>query len=261
MGSLVEVGEHRLWVKGARDSEPGIPIVLLHPSITDLSIWDQVVEDLPGPVIRYDRPGYGRSPAPTSSTRPVDDLLGLLDALGIERAHLVGNSRGGGIAMAAAMLAPKRVATLTVLASAVPGAPWSDEWLTPEEIAAEAESERLEQAQDLHGLTDLYMRVFAAVGTDDYLRSQFRAALAFQHSGAPQPADDPPVWEWIKDIAIPLTIVLGEFDENATNVCGRALAEHVPNAKLITLASDHLPQYRCPAETAGAVLRTIARSA
>lgn len=260
MGSLVDSGEQRLWVVGARDTEPGIPIVLLHPSITDLTIWDRLVEDLPGPVIRYDRPGHGRSPLPTDSTRPVDDLLGLLDALGIERAHLVGNSMGGGTALAAAMLAPERVATLTVLASAVPGIPWSDDWLTPEELAAGAEYERLHQAGDLDGLTDLTLRVFAALGADDYLRSQVRAALGFQHSGSPQPAEDPPIWEWIPSIAIPLTIVLGESDENATNVCGRALADHVPSARLITLASDHLPQYRCPAETAGAVLRTIARS-
>lgn len=260
MGSLVEVGEQRLWMEGARASEPGIPIVLLHPSITDLTIWDHLVEDLPGPVLRYDRPGHGRSPAPTISTRPVDDLLGLLDALSIQRVHLVGNSMGGGTALAAAMLAPERVASLTVLASAVPGIPWSNDWLTAEELAVGAEYEALEQSGDLEGLAELNLKVFAAVGADDYLRSQMRASLAFQYSGAPQPAEDPSVWEWIPGIAIPLTIVLGEFDENATNVCGRVLAEHVPSAHLMTLACDHLPQYRCPAETAGAVLRTIARS-
>lgn len=260
MGSLVDCGEHRLWVEGARDSEHGIPIVLLHPSITDLTIWDRVVEDLPGPVLRYDRPGHGRSPTPTSSTRPVDDLIGLLDALDVERAHLGGNSMGGGTAMAAAMLAPERVATLTVLGPAVPGIPWSDDWLTPEEIEAGAEYERLDRARDLDGLAELDLRIFAALGADEYLRSQVRAAIAFQYSGSPQPAADPSIWEWIPGIPIPLTIVLGEFDENVTNVCGRALADHVPSARMITLASDHLPQYRCPAETAGAVLRTIGRA-
>ena len=260
MGSLVEVGEHRLWVEGARASEAGIPIVLLHPSIADLTIWDHLVEDLPGPVIRYDRPGYGRSPAPTTSTRPVDDLLGLLDALRLQRVHLVGNSMGGGTAMAAAMLAPGRIASLTVLASAVPGIPWSNEWLTADELAVGAEYQRLEETGDLDGMAEINLRVFAAMGADDYLGAQMRASLAFQYSRAPQPAEDPSIWEWIPDISIPLTIALGESDENATNVCGRVLAEHVPSARLITLASDHLPQYRCPAETAGAVLRTIVKS-
>ena len=75
----------------------GPPLVLAHAGFVDCRMWD---EQFPvfaehHRVMRYDRRGFGPSamnPGPFSHRR---DLHGLLNALGIERAHLIGSSAGG----------------------------------------------------------------------------------------------------------------------------------------------------------------------
>jgi pyruvate dehydrogenase E2 component (dihydrolipoamide acetyltransferase) len=77
------------------------------------------------PVWALDLPGHGES-GKAVETGSLDELadavLALLDAQQIERAHLIGHSMGGAVAMAAAERAPQRVASLTLIASAGLGA-------------------------------------------------------------------------------------------------------------------------------------------
>ena len=100
--------------------------------------------------------GYGRSPAPTAPYRLHEDLVGLLDALGIERAALVGNSMGGKIAIDAALADPDRVSALVLVGAAVSGCSfraYSDE-----------QGERAEaawNAGDYRGAADVWLEVWA----------------------------------------------------------------------------------------------------
>jgi alpha-beta hydrolase superfamily lysophospholipase len=95
-GSVALVSD--LWYE---DVGSGPPVVLLHEGVVDSRIWDRVVPLLAGKlrVIRYDQRGYGRSPMWTGPYSPVDDLLSVLDAAAVQRAALVGASRGGRIAL------------------------------------------------------------------------------------------------------------------------------------------------------------------
>ena len=69
-------------------------------------------------VLLFDMRGHGEarstSAAPVSLETLVDDLLSVMDEAGLGRAHLVGESIGGTIALAAALRAPERVQTLTI---------------------------------------------------------------------------------------------------------------------------------------------------
>ncbi len=70
-------------------------------------------------LVRFDMRGYGRShiPGPDfawSLELMVDDLFAVADAAGLPRFHLVGESIGGTVALAAALARPQRIATLTV---------------------------------------------------------------------------------------------------------------------------------------------------
>jgi pimeloyl-ACP methyl ester carboxylesterase len=250
------VGPDQLWVEDSGGD--GVPLVLLHPGISDATIWDRLLPHLDGHrVVRYDRPGYGRAPRATAALRPVDHLLSLLDALALDRAHLVGNSNGGGSSLALAVTHPERVASLTLLCTAVPGYPWPEDAGDPE---VEAEYERLSEAGDVDGLTELYLRVFAASGVDDYLRAQVRATTELELSGEDLTEPNPVVWEGVGSIAVPTAIVVGERDDPDTVHADLALAEAMPQAELVRLDVDHLPQYRDPAAVAEIVLRTIARA-
>src|SRR5689334_19636453 len=74
--------------------------------------WQPVTARLPAQLhaIAADRPGYGSSPLPAGGfAANARAVLDDLDARGITRAVLVGHSYGGGVALAAAALAPCRV--------------------------------------------------------------------------------------------------------------------------------------------------------
>ncbi len=96
-----------------------LPLVLIHGVSDTHRAWDAVVDELGDvPVIRYDLRGHGAAP-----TRPlvtgiddfVDDLVALLDANAVARAHVVGFSLGGLIAARFAIREGARVATLTAI--------------------------------------------------------------------------------------------------------------------------------------------------
>ena len=110
----------------------GDPIVLLHGFGGDLDNWlfnrDALAEA--GEVVAIDLPGHG------GSSKEIRDagleeltgvLGGVLDALGLERVHLVGHSLGGAVAAAWAAEHPDRVASLTLIAGAGLGEAISDE--------------------------------------------------------------------------------------------------------------------------------------
>jgi 3-oxoadipate enol-lactonase len=111
-------------VEGPADA----PVLLLSNSLgADLAMWNPQVPALTRHfrVVRYDTRGHGRSPVPDGDSTIddlADDVVALLDRLGIDRAHVAGLSIGGMTALRLAARDPHRVATLAVLcSSAHPG--------------------------------------------------------------------------------------------------------------------------------------------
>ena len=99
-------------------------LVLLHGQPGSPADWQPVTARLPTQLhaIAADRPGYGSSPLPAGGfAANARAVLDDLDARGITRAVLVGHSYGGGVALAAAALAPRRVEAVILLASVGPG--------------------------------------------------------------------------------------------------------------------------------------------
>ena len=113
---------------GSADAEP---VLLIAGAASTMLYWDEefCAGLAAGPrfVLRYDHRDTGRSTtcppgAPDyTAVDLLDDAIGLLDALGIDRAHLVGLSMGGGLAQLAAIAHPDRVASLTLIAASPAG--------------------------------------------------------------------------------------------------------------------------------------------
>src|SRR4051812_22055117 len=66
--------------------------------------------------IAMDLPGFGEAPMPAEQA-PWRDVLETMEALGVERAALVGNSFGGAVALRVALTAPDRVASLLLVSA------------------------------------------------------------------------------------------------------------------------------------------------
>lgn len=95
----------------------GFPLILLHGNGEDLNYFEHQMKPLAEHfrVIALDTRGHGKSPrgeAPFSIRQFADDLLAFMDRLGIQKAHLLGFSDGGNIAMVFALAHPDRVGKL-----------------------------------------------------------------------------------------------------------------------------------------------------
>ncbi len=98
----------------------GLPIVFVHGLAASSAFWYMAGAPLLarlGPCTLYDLRGHGKSALPDSGfgvTTMADDLLGLMTALQIEKAHLVAHSFGGMIALLATLKDPERVKSLVM---------------------------------------------------------------------------------------------------------------------------------------------------
>jgi len=120
-GQHVEVGGRRIWVTELGE---GPALLLLHgggPGASGSSNFVRNAHALARHfrLILPDLPGYGRSSKGIDRTDPFGDLaaamLGLLDALGIDKAHALGNSLGGACALRLALERPDRVGRLVLM--------------------------------------------------------------------------------------------------------------------------------------------------
>ena len=120
-GRTVRVGDRDIFFS---ETGTGQPVVLLHgggPGASGRSNYSRNIEALARRfrVIVPDMPGYGRSTKRIDHSDPFGDLAaavgGLLDALEIDSAHLVGNSYGGAAALRLAMDRPEKVGRLILL--------------------------------------------------------------------------------------------------------------------------------------------------
>lgn len=120
--NLIQVDGRRAYVE---DRGEGEAVVLVHGFGSSTYSWRGVIPELARDfrVVSVDLPGFGFTERPTDSvdyTRFAQGefLLGVADALGIDRFHLVGHSYGGAVGAALAVRRPERIASLTLLNAA-----------------------------------------------------------------------------------------------------------------------------------------------
>jgi len=122
-GKYVQAGPLKLHYHEA-GAEHAETVILLHGGGPGASAWSNFGRNLPEFAKHYrtiavDQPGFGRSDKPTEHPQyfrhSADAVAGLMDTLGIERAHFVGNSLGGGAAVRFALNHGKRAGRLVLM--------------------------------------------------------------------------------------------------------------------------------------------------
>jgi 3-oxoadipate enol-lactonase len=98
-------------------------IVLVHDGVVNSAsfddMWPILCKDFR--VVRYDRRGYGKSPAATAPYSPQEDLAAVMAAAKMDHASLAGFSFGGGLAVSYAILHPEQVDRLVISGASING--------------------------------------------------------------------------------------------------------------------------------------------
>ncbi|MFD8867044.1 alpha/beta fold hydrolase [Streptomyces sp. NPDC059590] len=119
--SLLDIAGKKIFVAQTGD---GPPVLLLHgggPGASGVSNYSRNIAELAQKyrVIVPDLPGYGRSTTGVDGTDPfgylADNVRRLLDRLGLDKAHFVGNSYGGACALRLALDTPDRVGRMVLM--------------------------------------------------------------------------------------------------------------------------------------------------
>jgi pimeloyl-ACP methyl ester carboxylesterase len=235
----------------------GPPLLLIHAGITDRRMWDDAMPALAERhrTIRFDLQGYGETPLPDGPFCWTADARGVLDALGIERSHVIGTSVGAGIALDLAIADPARVDRLILVAPGLPGWEWGDAM----NAYNEAESAALERG-DLDEASWVNVRFWldgarAPDDVDPRLRQkvyemQLRA-FEVDNEAAELSWLVPNRGERLAEVRASTLILVGELDLPDFAEMARLMAERMPNARVEMLPGvAHLP----PLEDAGSFL-------
>ena len=108
--------------------ESGAPVIFIHGNLTSATFWEETMLAMPAGYhcIALDQRGFGESDpaAAVDGGRGLadmsDDVVALMDALGIDQAHIVGHSMGGGVSWNLLMDAPGRLKSVTLVAPVSP---------------------------------------------------------------------------------------------------------------------------------------------
>ncbi len=238
----------------------GAPVVLIHGGQMDRRMWDPQFEPWSRSfrVLRYDVRGYGRSATPTLPYSDVEDLAALLDFLKVPRAHLVGLSLGGRIAIDFSLVHADRVASIVAVGPGLSGFPWSDtgSWMKTVRAAQEGGGEA---AAELW-LKDPYM--LPAMEHADLAPRLRQLALENARVWLENPllekGIDPPAFQRLGEIRAPMLVIVGERDVPDIQKIVDRLASGVRGAKKVAIpGAGHIVNMEKPAEFDRAVLEFL----
>jgi non-heme chloroperoxidase len=256
--TLVEVAPGvRVFAQDVGTGADRPPVVLVPGFGMTHEAWDRQVRVLTAAgrrVIAVDPRGHGRSDKPLDGydvPRLSDDLVAVLDALGVERCSLVGWSFGGQVAFRAAAAHPERVHRLALVASNALRASRSAEFPFGREPGPTIEAMVELDVRDRFAARRTTIRSGFGSAPDphvlDWMTAQSLlmpswAAVACYHSmlGTDLVADLPKV-------TMPVLQVIGEDDPVHSAKGARWLAERLADSRLVTLAGcGHYPMFEAP---------------
>jgi pyruvate dehydrogenase E2 component (dihydrolipoamide acetyltransferase) len=260
-----DVGGRKISFAGAApEGQDGDVVLLVHGYGGDRNSWLFLQEPLAAryQVYALDLPGHGTSAKDVgegSLSVLADAVTGVLDALGAERAHLVGHSMGGAVALAAAARDPVRIASLTLIAPSGFGPEINAGYLRG---FADAQTRRElkpvigqlfdDESLVTRQLVDDLLAYKRLDGVDEALHALADTLL----DGEAQRGDSAASLAAIGG-AVPVTVVWGRADR----IIPAAQAESVAGAvRHLIDGAGHMPQMERPAEVQAAIEETIARS-
>lgn len=212
----------------------GAPVVLVNSLGTVREMWGPQVEPLSKrfQVVRFDARGHGLTPAPLGEWTVddlADDIIDLLDGLGLERAHIVGVSLGGATAMRLAARDPERVHRL-VLASAAPRFGTPDAWRERAATVLDSGTAAIAGATMDRWFSPEFRAERPEVVAE--FRESFEACDARDYAACCGVLERLDLGDQVERIAAPTLVAGGADDPSTTAAHAEALAARIPGARL-----------------------------
>jgi pimeloyl-ACP methyl ester carboxylesterase len=218
-------------------------VLFIHAGIADSRMWDEQFSVFAQryQTIRYDIRGFGQSQIPAAPFAHHADPANLLRALNIEKAHVIGISFGGKIAIDFTLIHPELVASLVLAAPSVGGNTPS-----PEVRQFWEEEEALLEQGNLEAATELNLRMWVdgpqrtPEQVNAHVRQrihdmQYHAFTVPVPEGAEERELQPPACTRLADIRVPTLIIVGDYDLPDKLVSAQQLSEQIPNAQQVII--------------------------
>lgn len=241
----------------------GPPVVLLHGLPGDHRLWQRQVADLSDEftVVAWDAPGCGTSAAPDRPFGLTDVaglLAGFIDALGLDRPHVVGLSWGAGVALELARISPDAAASL-VLASGYAG--WAGS-LAPEVVAQRLDA-YLTASRSPETVRSWGSGMFSPTASSQLIAEGVALVTDFDGEVLATLARsfaDADLRPALPTITVPTLVLHGDQDARSPLNVGIALHEAIPRAELVVLPGvGHVSNVEAP-ELFNRELRRFLRS-
>jgi pimeloyl-ACP methyl ester carboxylesterase len=207
--------------------------------------------------VRYHPPFFARS------------VVELLDALGLARAHVIGNSMGGRIALEIGLRYPERVGRLVLLAPSLAWRrerPWAPlvRMMSPELGLVQITPRWLTEAI-VHRIIPNAADSWVRAGVDEFLRAYLtpRGRVAFYAAARQiyleEPHGSKGFWTRLAGLQAPSLFVWGKHDSLVPIAFAAHVRSTLPSAEHLELDCGHVPQIERPAETHAAIAEFLAR--
>jgi pimeloyl-ACP methyl ester carboxylesterase len=219
----------------------GDPILLIMGLGASLEAWDRTAPVLAARyrVILFDNRGVGRSevpPGPYSLEVMADDAAAVLDAAGVEWAHVYGASMGGMIAQEFALRHPTRVRKLILGCTACGGR----EVVRAEPDVVAALNARAKMPRE-EAMWMMAPHIYDASTPRERIEEDFRSRLSANGSNEGYAAQYQAIVGWkgsharLGSLQMPTLVIHGETDRLVPPDNGRIIARAIPGSKLLML--------------------------
>ena len=236
-GAFIDVDGSRIYYEECGSGPDAV--VLLHDGVVNSSVWDDVWPSFCKRfhVLRYDRRGYGRSPATKKPYYEADDLAALLHDRKISHAALVASSHGGQVALEFALRYTALVRDLVLVGPGVTGFPYSEYFIMRERGNAQSD-----KVPDL--IAASVRDPFLIVPGHDAARKRLQDLL----TAAPQdlthddmPLPEKPVFPYVQELRMPTLLLIGSGDIADNQAVVGALVMAIPGAaRIVVPDTGHL---------------------
>lgn len=231
-------------------------LILSNSLGSDLSMWDRQVATLGERfrVLRYDSRGHGRSAAPAAPytiERLGRDVLALMDALRIPRAHFCGLSKGGMVGMWLAAGHPDRIAGL-VLANTAAHLPPPELWNARIKAVSEKGMEAVADTVIDRWFTATFRQT--EPNLVEAARRMFNATSPVGYAAACAAIRDMDLRPALSKIKAATLVIAGDQDAATPPVLAEDIVAAIPTARLTMLPAAHLSNVEAAAAFDEAVL-------